>query len=110
MGRTPSQSSFEDRSEDSANALYRSHLRDEGRINPNSDRSYVRFLDRLQLPDNTRVDTSIENVSDSEYGKPCDGVGSAWQSPADPPPDPPNSCASELTSTRQAPSNGVPRR
>jgi LPS-assembly protein len=47
--------------------LYGTHLRDEGRINPNSDRSYVRFLDRLQLPDNTRVDTSLENVSDSEY-------------------------------------------
>src|ERR1700722_18931359 len=46
---------------------YGLELKDEGHFDPNSDRSYIRFLDRLQLPDNTRVDTSIESVSDTEY-------------------------------------------
>ena len=46
---------------------YGTELRGEGRIDPNSDRSYLRLLDRLQLPGNTRVDTSVESVSDSEY-------------------------------------------
>ena len=31
------------------------------------DRSYVRFLDRLQLPQNTRVDAGVSSVSDTEY-------------------------------------------
>ncbi len=31
------------------------------------DRSYVRFLDRLQLPQNTRVDANVTSVSDTEY-------------------------------------------
>jgi LPS-assembly protein len=46
---------------------YGLELKQEGQFDPNSDRSYVRFLDRLQLSDNTRIDTSIENVSDTEY-------------------------------------------
>lgn len=46
---------------------YGTELRGEGRVDPNSDRSYLRFLDRLQLPDNTRIDTSIQSVSDTEY-------------------------------------------
>jgi LPS-assembly protein len=46
---------------------YGLELKNEGNFDPNSDRSYVRLLDRLQLPDNTRIDTSIENVSDTEY-------------------------------------------
>ena len=46
---------------------YGLELKDEGHFDPNSDRSYIRFLDRLQLPWNTRVDTSIESVSDTEY-------------------------------------------
>jgi LPS-assembly protein len=46
---------------------YGAELRGEGQLDPNSDRSYLRFLDRLQLPDNTRVDASIESVSDTEY-------------------------------------------
>ena len=45
----------------------RHRAQQEGQADPNSDRSYLRLLDRLQLPDNTRVDTSIENVSDTEY-------------------------------------------
>lgn len=32
-----------------------------------SERSYVRLLDRLELPGNTRIDTNIESVSDTEY-------------------------------------------
>ncbi|MGC2459489.1 MAG: LPS assembly protein LptD [Steroidobacteraceae bacterium] len=32
-----------------------------------SERSYVRLIDRLQLPDNTRVDTNVDSVSDTEY-------------------------------------------
>ena len=32
-----------------------------------SDRSYVRLLDRLQLPANTRLDVNVNNVSDNEY-------------------------------------------
>jgi LPS-assembly protein len=46
---------------------YGQELKDEGHYDESSDRSYIRFLDRLQLPDNTRVDTSIESVSDTEY-------------------------------------------
>ena len=46
---------------------YGTELRAEGRSDPNSDRSYLRLLDRLQLPGNTRIDTSVESVSDSEY-------------------------------------------
>jgi LPS-assembly protein len=46
---------------------YGTELKGEGHVDPNSDRSYLRFLDRLQLPDNTRVDASIESVSDTEY-------------------------------------------
>jgi LPS-assembly protein len=46
---------------------YGTELRDEGRIDPNSDRSYLRLLDRMQLPGNTRIDTSVESVSDTEY-------------------------------------------
>src|ERR1039458_810638 len=46
---------------------YGAELRAEGRSDPNSDRSYLRLLDRLQLPGNTRIDTSVESVSDSEY-------------------------------------------
>src|SRR6202166_3960158 len=45
---------------------YGTELRGEGHVDPNSDRSYLRFLDRLQLPDNTRVDARIESVSDTE--------------------------------------------
>ena len=47
--------------------LYGRQLKDEGRSNPGSDRSYLRLLDRLQLPGNTRVDTSVASVSDSAY-------------------------------------------
>jgi LPS-assembly protein len=32
-----------------------------------SERSYLHLVDRLQLPGNTRVDTNIDNVSDTEY-------------------------------------------
>jgi LPS-assembly protein len=46
---------------------YGRELTDEGHNNADSDRSYLRFLDRLQLPGNTRIDTSVESVSDSEY-------------------------------------------
>lgn len=46
---------------------YGLELKEEGQSDTNSDRSYIRFLDRLQLPGNTRVDTSIESVSDTEY-------------------------------------------
>jgi len=46
---------------------YGRQLSAEGHIDPDSDRSYLRFIDRLQLPDNTRVDTSVESVSDTEY-------------------------------------------
>ncbi|HEY3731824.1 MAG TPA: LPS assembly protein LptD [Steroidobacteraceae bacterium] len=47
--------------------LYGRELRDGGKVDPGSDRNYVRLLDRLELAGNTRVDTSIESVSDSEY-------------------------------------------
>ncbi|HEY4975257.1 MAG TPA: LPS assembly protein LptD, partial [Steroidobacteraceae bacterium] len=46
---------------------YGRELTDEGHADPDSDRSYLRLLDRLQLPHNTRIDTSVESVSDSEY-------------------------------------------
>jgi len=46
---------------------YGTELRDEGQLDPDSDRSYLRLLDRMQLPGNTRVDTSVEIVSDTEY-------------------------------------------
>jgi LPS-assembly protein len=46
---------------------YGLELKQQGQVDPNSDRSYIRLLDRLELPDNIRVDTSIENVSDTEY-------------------------------------------
>ena len=32
-----------------------------------SERSYVRLIDRLELPANTRVQTDLESVSDTEY-------------------------------------------
>ncbi len=47
--------------------LYGKQLTDQGRVDPDSDRSYLRFLDRLQLAGNTRIDASVESVSDSEY-------------------------------------------
>ncbi len=34
---------------------------------PNAQRGYLRLLDRLQLGGNTRLDTHIEGVSDTEY-------------------------------------------
>ncbi|MFI4868414.1 MAG: LPS-assembly protein LptD [Steroidobacterales bacterium] len=47
--------------------LYGQLLRSNGQPNSSSDRSYVRFLDRLQLPQNTRVDAGVTSVSDTEY-------------------------------------------
>jgi LPS-assembly protein len=46
---------------------YGTELRDEGEVDPGSNRSYLRLLDRMQLPGNTRIDTSVESVSDTEY-------------------------------------------
>jgi LPS-assembly protein len=46
---------------------YSRELADDGHVDPNSDRSYVRLVDRLQLADNTRVDTRVASVSDTEY-------------------------------------------
>jgi LPS-assembly protein len=46
---------------------YSRELADDGHVDPNSDRSYVRLIDRLQLADNTRVDTRVASVSDTEY-------------------------------------------
>jgi LPS-assembly protein len=46
---------------------YGAELRSEGQTDPNSDRSYLRVLDRMQLSGNTRIDTSVESVSDTEY-------------------------------------------
>jgi LPS-assembly protein len=50
-----------------SDSTYGRELSADGRIDPATDRSYLRFIDRLQLPDNTRVDTRVESVSDNEY-------------------------------------------
>jgi LPS-assembly protein len=50
-----------------SDSTYGRELTADGRVDPADDRSYLRFIDRLQLADNTRVDTRVENVSDTEY-------------------------------------------
>ena len=47
----------------------------------NSERSYVHLIDRLQLPDNTRIDTNFDSVSDTEY---FEDFGSGSQSTSTP--------------------------
>jgi LPS-assembly protein len=46
-----------------------------------SERSYVRLTDRQQLSDNTRIDTHLESVSDTEY---FEDFGSGSQSTSTP--------------------------
>ena len=50
-----------------SDSTYGRELEADGRVDAATDRSYLRFVDRLQLPDNTRVDTRVDSVSDTEY-------------------------------------------